>query len=137
MIRTLIRLSVFITISLKISQYIIGNYEFGHVSSIVLFIIALTVLYFFIRPLLMIISLPNEGPGYLFMSFLVTLIISYILTLFIPMFNLRPTVISELIIFGFVLPSKHLNVIWSLIFSSLLISVLMFFFNWICQSKRR
>lgn len=136
MIKTVIRLALFGTISLQISQYVIGSFSFGHVTSLLLFIIALTVLYFLMRPLLIIISLPSEGPGYLFMSFLLTLITCYVLTLFIPMFGIRATTISELNIFGFVLPSKSLNAVWSLVFSALLISVLMFFFNWLCQTKK-
>ena len=137
MIKTIIRLTFFITITLNITQYVIGNFVFEHPSALFLYITGLTVLYLFMRPLLTVISLPNEGPGYLFMSFLLTLITSYALTIFIPFFGLRPTTISELIIFGFVLPSKRLSMMWSLVFSSLLMAVLMTFFKWLCDSKRK
>lgn len=137
MIKSLIRLSLFLTISLQIAQYVIGSFSFGFVTSMLLYVMAMTVLYFMMRPLLMLISLPNEGPGYLFMSFILTVITSYILTIFIPMFSFRATTISELNIFGFVLPSKSLSAVWSLVFSALLISVLMFFFNWVCDSGKR
>jgi len=136
-IKSIIRIALFITISLNITQYVIGTFEFKHPSALFLFTIAMTCLYLFIRPLLVLISLPHEGPGYLFMSFLLTATTNFVLTLFIPFFNLRPTTISELMFFGFVLPSKNLNVIWSLIFSSLLIAVLMTFFKWICDNRRR
>ena len=136
-IKTLIRLAVFGTISLKIAQYVIGAFQFGDVNSILLYILALTVLYFFMRPILSLISLPSDGAGFLFMSFILTSIASYVLTLFIPLFSIRPTVISELIIFGFVLPSKRLDMMWALIFSALLMSVLMLFFDWLTDSERR
>ncbi len=102
-----------------------------------LFLVAMTILYFFMRPLLALVGMPDHGVGYLFMSFVVTGVLTYVLTLFIPLFSLRATTISELIIFGFVLPSKHLNVIWSATFSALLISVLMMFFNWLCEIKKK
>ena len=137
MIKSIIRLALFITISLNITQYVIGTFEFSHPSSLILFTMAMKFLYLFMRPLLVLISLPHEGTGYLFMSFLLTAITNYVLTLFIPFFSLRPTTISELMFFGFVLPSKSLNVTWSLIFSSLLIAVLMTFFKWICDNRKR
>ena len=137
MIKTIIRLSLFIVISLNVTQYVIGTFEFTHPSSVLLYVAALTVLYLFMRPLLMLISLPNEGPGFLFMSFILVLITNYVLTLFIPFFDLIPTTISELNILGFVLPSKRLNVMWSLVFSSLLIAVIMAFLTWVCENKRR
>lgn len=137
MIKTIIRLAFFITITLNITQYVIGSFVFEHPSALFLYITGLTVLYLFMKPLLTVISLPSEGPGYLFMSFLLTLITSYALTIFIPFFQVRPTTISELIIFGFVLPSKRLNMMWSLVFSSLLMAVLMTFFKWLCDSKRK
>ena len=137
MVKTLIRLAFFITIALNITQYVIGSFVFDHPSALFLYITGLTVLYLFMRPLLTVISLPDEGPGYLFMSFLLTLITNYALTIFIPFFELRSTTISELIIFGFVLPSKRLNMMWSLVFSSLLMAVLMTFFKWLCGMKKK
>ena len=137
MFKTLIRLSLFSTLSLHFTQYIIGGYSFGHVSSYALFILTLTFLYFFLKPILALVSLPDEGVGFLFMSFVLTSITSYVSTMFIPMFSIRATTISELLIFGFMLPSKRLSVPWSVVFSALLLSVLMLFFNWICSNNRR
>lgn len=137
MLKTIIRLAFFIIIALNITQYVIGSFVFSHSSALFLYVIGLTVLYMFMKPLLTIIALPDEGPGYLFMSFLLTLITNYALTIFIPNFDLRSTTISELIIFGFVLPSKRLNMMWSLVFASLLMAVLMTFFKWLCDVKRK
>jgi hypothetical protein len=136
-LKTIIRLTFFITMALNVTQYVIGSLVFDHPSAFLLYIVALTVLYLFMKPLLTLISLPNEGPGYLFMSFLLTLITNYALTIFIPFFEIRSTTVSELIIFGFVLPSKRLNVTWSLVFSSLMMAVLMTFFNWLCDSRKK
>jgi len=135
--KSILRIAVFLFISLNIAQYIITGYNFGHSSSVLLFITALTVLIFFIRPLLRLVSLPVNGPSFIFMTFILIAITSHVLTLFIPQFSMRSTEISELIIFGFVLPSKRLSVIWSNVFSSLLITVLMWFFSWLCDCEKR
>lgn len=137
MVRNLIRLAVFSAISLKISQYIVTAYSFSHPSSILLLITGMSILYYFVKPLLRMVSLPDSGPGYIFLTFVLTLITIQALTLFIPFFDLRPTTISELIIFGFMLPSKRLNAFWANVFSSLLIAVLMAFFNWLYEGKKR
>jgi len=136
-IKRIIRIALFIIISLNIAQYIIGTFQFGHPSSLILYVIGLATLYIFLKPILTFISLPHEGPGYLFMSFILIFITNYALTAFIPFFGLRPTTISELMFFGFVLPSKDLSVFWSLVFSSLLMAVLMLFLNWVCEDKKK
>jgi len=136
-LKTIIRLTFFITIALNVTQYVIGGFIFDNPSAFLLYIVGLTILYLFMKPLLTLISLPSQGPGYLFMSFLLTLITNYALTIFIPNFEIRATTVSELIIFGFVLPSKRLNVTWSLVFSSLMMAVLMTFFNWLCDNKKK
>lgn len=135
--KTIIRIAVFSTISLKITQYVIGGYHFDDAASIFWFVFAITVLYYFMLPLLALVSLPREGPGLLFMSFILVAVIGYVLTVFIPNFSVRPTTISELIIFGYVLPSKSLTLFWSNAFSSLLFTVMMMFFNWVCDCSKR
>lgn len=132
----LLRLFVFVFSSVKLAQYVIGGYLFGHPSSLLLYVLALCVLYFFLKPILRIVSLPSMGVGYLFMTFLLTFITTQALTLFIPLFSIKNTIVSELIIFGFVLPSKHLTPVWANIFSALLITVFFWFFNWLCENKK-
>jgi hypothetical protein len=136
-VKYIIRLLLFSTISIKIAEYIIGGLVFGDISSFLLYMVGIAVMYLFIKSLLSLISLPSEGAGYLFMSFLLTAITTYVFTLFIPNFSVRSTEVSQLIIFGFMLPSKHLNVVWSGIFSALLISVIMSFLKCVCQENKK
>jgi len=126
MLKSALRVLLFTFLSIKSTQYIIGGFSFGGEFT----------MYFFLRPMLKITGLPNEGPGYLFVVFLMTLVTLYVLTIFLPMFMIMPTVISKLLIFGFVLPSKQLTAQWSLVFSSLLITVLIWFFGWLCNPKK-
>ncbi|MFC1622204.1 hypothetical protein ACFL13_02365 [Patescibacteria group bacterium] len=132
-----LRMYLLMYLSVRITQYVIGGFSFGDPSAFLLYVLGLSVLHFFLRPLLKFVSLPTKKTGFLFMSFLLTLIATYIFTLFIPYFGIQDTLVSELIIFGFVLPSKHLEALWGMVFSSLLITVLMWFFNWLCEGKRK
>ncbi len=136
MLKSALRVLLFTFLSIKSTQYIIGGFSFGGEFTMLWLVVALSALYFFLRPMLKITGLPNEGPGYLFVVFLMTLVTLYVLTIFLPMFMIMPTVISKLLIFGFVLPSKQLTAQWSLVFSSLLITVLIWFFGWLCNPKK-
>jgi len=135
--KTILRLFLFTFTAVRLTQYVIGGFIFGSPTSFLLYVIGLSTLFFFARPLLKFVSLPIKGTGFLFMSFLLTGIATYLFTLFIPDFGISNTVISEMVFFGFILPAKHLEVIWSMVFSSLLVSVLIWFFDWICDCKRR
>lgn len=135
--RAILRVFAFTLISLFITQYIIEGFSYGIYPerTIILLVIALALLNFFMIPVFKLISLPTGGVGYLFLSFLMTLVTLYVLTLFIPGFKIIETTLNELIVFGFILPSKHLNVFWSAVFSALLFSLINDFFNWISYRK--
>lgn len=134
--KNLLRLFIFIFASVKLTQYVIGGFYFSHSSGFLLYVLGLFVLYFFMRPLLRLVGLPSGGVGFLFMVFLLTLITTHAFTLFISTFSLTDTVVSELIIFGFVLPSKQLTAFWANVFSSLMITVFMWFFAWLCEPHK-
>jgi uncharacterized membrane protein YvlD (DUF360 family) len=135
--KSILRVFVFTVISLKITQYIIGAFNFGNndVKTFILIAFALGLLYFFFKPLLKIISLPSGGIGYLLLIFIVTFIVLYILTLFIPSFTVKSVTISNLIIFGFVLPSKSLTSLWATVCSAFVASFLYTFFDWLCSKR--
>ncbi|MBP7928191.1 hypothetical protein KAZ57_03520 [Patescibacteria group bacterium] len=134
--KAILRPFVFVFISFKVTQYIIGGFEFFLPISALLLIVAISILYFAMPGILGIVGLPRDGVGYLILSFILTGLMMYILTVFIPGFSIVSTTISQLKIFGFVLPSKNLTVVWATIFSALLFTVIMWFLNWLCTSKK-
>ena len=116
-------------------MYVIDAFSFGDSpeKSFVLVVLALSLLYYFLKPILAVVSLPRKGVGFLFLSFVMTLVILQVLTLFIPSFSITETELADLIVFGFVLPSKSLTGLWSGVFSALLLSLIFVFFDWLCD----
>jgi len=135
MIRSVLRAFVFTVISLRVTMYVIDAFSFGDSpeKSFVLVVLALSLLYYFLKPILAVVSLPRKGVGFLFLSFVMTLVILQVLTLFIPSFSITETELADLIVFGFVLPSKSLTGLWSGVFSALLLSLIFVFFDWLCD----
>jgi len=132
--KTALRTILFSYLSIIASQNVVNaiSYNGDSSQSFYLFVIALSALYFFIRPMLKIVSLPSEGLGFLFMNFVLTIILIQALLVFVPVMTLLPSEISDLIIFGFVLPSKSLTAFWSGVFVSLVISTVYTFLDWLC-----
>lgn len=132
--KSAIRTIIFTYLSVVTSQKIIESLVFnGHSDqNFYLFVLGLAALYFFSKPLLRILALPSSGIGFLFMTFLMTLILMYAFMMLVPLITLVPTTLSNLIIFGFVLPSKSLTAFWSGVFTSLLIAVVYTFLDWLC-----
>lgn len=135
--KTLLRAITFSFIALQAGQYVIKAFDFGlnPVPTFLLIWISLTVLYFFIKPILKIALLPTAGLGYIFMLFVLTFAVLYVLTLFIPAFSIMPTSLSGLIIFGFMLPSKDLTSLWAGVFSAFVISVVYSYLQSLCGKK--
>jgi uncharacterized membrane protein YvlD (DUF360 family) len=72
--KTALRTILFSYLAVLTSQYIINaiSYKGDTNQSFYLFVLALSALYFFIRPMLKIVALPSEGIGFLFMNFVLT-----------------------------------------------------------------
>jgi uncharacterized membrane protein YvlD (DUF360 family) len=136
--RTALRTFVFMYIAVRVAQSVIGGFVFSgeKLQTLLLIVVALSALYFFIRPVLAIISLPTHGVGFLFLSFILTTVLLYVLTVFIQDFSLKSSNLSDLIIFGFVLPSKSLTATMSTVFSALVISTVCTFFEWLCHKGK-
>lgn len=135
--KLILRTFVYSYISLYVTQIVIGGFVIGGIYNITLFLILLgvTVLNVFLAPILSLLGLPKSGPSALFMSFIMNTIVFYMLTVLIPAFNVHATTLSELLFFGFVLPSKSLTKTWSLLLSSLLFVLILQFFRWLGATK--
>ncbi|MBN1162348.1 phage holin family protein [Patescibacteria group bacterium] len=135
--RALLKVITFVILSVLASQYVLSSFDYGGSQSrtTILIVIALTLLYYFLKPVLVIIGLPHRGLGFAFLLLVMTSLVLYVLTVFLPDFYIRDTTISNLNIFGFVLPSKHLTGLWSGIFSALVISIVYTYLDWLGSKK--
>lgn len=136
--KNILKILVYSFISIYVVQIIIGGFVFGGNSNmtLLLLLIALTILNVFIPPVLSVLSLPYRGPGGLFLTFVLNLVVLYMLTILLPSFAVKATSVSELNIFGFVLPSKSLTKTWSLVFSALLYVIIVHFLKWLSLGKK-
>lgn len=124
-------------VAVKASELLVNGMNFGadYNRNLFLVILAVTVLNIFMIPLFKILSLPHFGVGFIFLNLVLTLVIMYVLTMFLPDFSIEETTLSELSIFNFVLPSKHLTVFWSVLYTGLCISLVYHFIEWLFEKR--
>ncbi len=135
--KRVIRTFVFVLISLYCTNYVLSSLYYGEdIKAFVVLALALTLLFFIGKPLLMTFGLPHKGIGFLFIATILSTLSLYVLTLFLPGFTILETTLSDLIIFGFMLPSKSLTVFWSALFSAFILSMVYTFFEWLCTQKK-
>ncbi len=135
--KSFLKVLVFSIISLNITQYLFGAFNFGEspYKTWFLLVLAVTLLNYFVKTVLSLVGLPRDGMGFLIINSILTLIILYVLTIFISSLGINEAFLPELIIFGFMLPSKQLDGIWSLVVSGVTLSLVYGFFDWL-TSKR-
>lgn len=136
--RYILRSIVYSFLALKVVDIVIGSFRYDgdYTRTFILVLIAFSLLNLFMTPILHIISMPTNGIPYLFVSFLITLLMVYVTTVFVPGFSVVESVLPETNLFGFVLPAKDLTQFWSLVFSSLLTSLTFDFFTWLSERKK-
>lgn len=137
--KKIIRTLFFTAASLYATYLLMKAFDFGanDWKTTGLLILAVSILYLFIKPLLAVISLPNRGILFFFLSFLTTGILFYILTIVLPSFAFKPTTLPGVTLFGYNLPSKDLNNAMSLAFSALVTSLVYLFLESLCNDNKK
>ena len=135
--KKILRTLLFVGLALYLTQYLMKAFDYGIQTqkTMLLVVLALSLLYIIIKPLISIISLPTKGVTFFFLSFVTTAIIFYVLTIFLPGFSIKPTTLPGLTIFGYVLPSKSLDALWAMVFSALMESTVYLFLEGLCSKK--
>ena len=131
--KSALRVFVFVFIAIQAGQYVTNS--FNYASVFWLFWVSISVLYLLSKPILKLVLLPTQGLVYVFLLFLLTSVLIYILPEFLTGFYIRPTSLSGLIIFGFMLPSKSLTSFWSGVFSAFIVSTVYTFLQGLCSKK--
>ncbi|MFZ2664238.1 MAG: hypothetical protein WAX66_02660 [Patescibacteria group bacterium] len=135
--KKIIRTALFVFLSLYSIQFFVKPFEYGgdYIKTMFLVVLALTLLYLFLKPLVSIVSLPAKGITYIFIVFITTTIVFYVLTTILNGFSVHASTLPGLTIFGYVLPSKGLDGIWTMVFSGLMTSILYLFLESLCSKK--
>mgnify|MGYP003966965965 CR=1 FL=1 len=135
--RLVIRHVLIAYISLQAAIKVINGLDFGdnYNQTVILIVLALVILNIFMIPLFRILSLPHYGVGFMFLNLILTTVVLYALTYFLPDFRVVTTELRELSIFGYVLPSKKLTVFWSAAYSALAIGLVYHFIEWLFEKR--
>ena len=129
------RTFLFVTLSLFSAQQIVGAFGYSSSRTAWLSILAISILFFFLRPIISVVSLPTRGSVFLLISFISTGIVLYVLGNILPDLTFKSVTLESLNIAGFMLPSKELSSLAAMIFSAFIVSFVYLFLEWLCRRK--
>lgn len=135
--KKILRTFIFTALALEAAKQVIGAFDYGSddFKSMILLVLGLSLLFFFLKPLISIVSLPTRGLPFIFLTFVMTVIVIYVSTLFVPGFSIHSSTVSGLMILGFSFPSYNLTSFQAMIFSSLTTSLTYIFLESLCTKK--
>ncbi len=138
LMKAFIRTYVLVFISLYLTQYLIGGFEYPEEfsSSYVLMALCISLISFFVFPLFKILGFSTRGLMGLLLCAILTGLAIYVLVSFILEFQVVSTVLPQIEVLGIVLPAKNLSPIESLVSSSLTFSIIYRAFSWLFSGKR-
>ncbi|RJR28086.1 hypothetical protein C4561_00410 [candidate division WWE3 bacterium] len=136
MFKALLRSFVFTLIALEIAREVLGPFDFSNsLRTLLLIALALSILNRYLKTVLDMLSLPDEGVVYLIIFFLMDLVIVNVLAVLISQFSIQDAQTPDLIILGFMIPSKSLSAIYSGMAGSAIVTVVYNFFEWLNSKK--
>lgn len=126
---------IFTSLGLGVSQYVTNSFDYGSAvfKSKALIVVALSLLFIVLKPLVAIVSLPSRGVFFTVLTASMSIIIIYILTLFIPTFRIHSSQVENMIIFGVSIPGFNLTSFQSMVFSGLIICLVYSFLEGLCK----
>ncbi|MFC1700220.1 hypothetical protein ACFLZ4_01075 [Patescibacteria group bacterium] len=135
--KKILRALIYTSLSLEAARQVIGAFDYGNDSfkTVTLLVLGLSLLFFFLKPLISIVSLPTKGIPFVFLTFAMSVIVLYVSTLFVPGFSIHSSTVSGLNILGFSFPSYDLTSFQAMICSALIVSLTYSFLEWL-GSKR-
>lgn len=95
---------------------------------------ALSVMSFTLKPVLKIITLPLNFVTFGLASFLINVIILYVLTIFIPQVSINAFVFNGASVLGFVLPKIDFNAFFAFVACGVVLSAITSFLSWLSKS---
>ncbi|MFA6982091.1 MAG: hypothetical protein WC243_03665 [Patescibacteria group bacterium] len=135
--RSIIRAIVFSFIALYATQAYIKGIDYGsnRMVSMALLVAGLSAVNFLILPILRVVGFKAKGLGGLVLRFILIGLMFYFLVPVITGIEFVATTLPELKLYDFMLPSKGLSPLMSLVFTALLFSFLYSFLDWLCPKK--
>jgi putative membrane protein len=117
-----------------ISQVVSGMKVSGGLISYLIGGLALTLLFILLKPILKILTLPLNIITLGMFSFVINVIIFYLLTVFVTSITISAFTFPGLSFAGFIIPSIYINTIFAFILISFLQSVVVSFLTWLMKN---
>lgn len=95
--------------------------------------LALTIIFMIIKPIITILTFPINLITFGAFSLISNALLLYVLTLVITEITVISFSYQKFTFAGFVIPSIHFNVFFSYVFSAIILSTLLSFFQWLLQ----
>lgn len=95
--------------------------------------LALSLMTSFLKPVLKVITLPINIITFGTFSFLINIIVLYLLTVFIPQIKVSAFVFPGFSLYGFIIPKFFLNTFFAFAAVSFTLSFIISFFRWIIK----
>jgi putative membrane protein len=128
----LLRSFVFYAVSFALVAYFFPGLSYrGDLTVLLQASVAFGLLALFIRPIINVLMLPINFLTLGLFSWVVNLVILYLVTRFVPDFNTIAFQFEGFSYQGFVIPAIYLNVLWSAVVSSLTIGFVSSFLHWL------
>lgn len=132
--KTLLRNTLFNATSLFVlSQLVPGLRVSGGMVTFLIGGFALAILFFVVKPVLDIISLPLNLVTLGIFGFLTNAIIFYLLTVFVPSISITSFTFPGISVAGFIAPKMDVNILFSFILIAFLQSLIVTFLSWVIK----
>lgn len=116
-----------------LSQLISGVKIYGGVLTFIVGGFALSLMGVILKPILKLITLPLNIVTFGATSFLINVVILYILTILIPQISINAFIFKGVSILGFIVPKVSFNTFFAFIAAGLLLSGIGFFLDWLTK----
>ena len=126
-------------IGLYVSIYTLNGiiFEKDTTIGILLLVIALAILNILSKPIIALFSMPEDGIGHLILSFVLNLAVLFLFANFGGFMTFQDGVLPNLSIIGYNLGDISFGPVLSIVYTSLLISVVVILFEWLAHRKKR
>jgi len=130
----ILRIILFNIVGIYLAGQIIAGLSYAHdIKILVLAGIALTLAGYIVKPIIKLVTLPINFITLGLFSWLVDVFILYLVTIFVPNFTISTFVFNGFHYNGFSIPYMDFSQLWAFIVCSLVISLFVSFFKYICD----
>jgi hypothetical protein len=137
-VKRILKSFTFAFISLSLVQQTLGGLDFGDnfLKNLLLIGLALSLVNLLLPLILGLVGFLSSGIGYVAMHILITGIVLFVLTIFVPGYSIQESVLPEIQLFGILLPAQIISPMLSIGFSALIFSLFTNYLFWLTERKK-